>query len=192
MVGNVTEDPDVSAFLMWHWRAFPPSSRSYGGGQGPCVDSTTITHAGRGRGGSFLAWLFIREENILQRVPGDSSSISTVRIGSSTLPPVVRTAEMQGPHTCSLFVGRWALPAEKGVHAGRWPITSAHTSPSTPLRFSPVTRYPGALEVTRPECYSWPGVDQFLGKDKWLSAVSFVTLILILLLKQLLVSPATR
>lgn len=37
--------------------------------------------------------------------------------------------------------------------------------------------------MTSPEFYFWPGVNQFLPKDKRVPAVPFVTLILMLLLK---------
>lgn len=87
---------------------------------------STCKPLGRQEGAAFsLALLFVSETNILQKVPGDFSSISMVRIGSYAFPLVVRMVGMQGSHTLSLFIGKWALPAKKGMPAkGNWPHLS--------------------------------------------------------------------
>lgn len=83
MANNVAGDPDV-IFLP----GLAASSLSYKGLQHlqvPRADGTTFAHKKEGAAFS-CALLFIREKNILQKVPGDFPSISMVRIGSHALP----------------------------------------------------------------------------------------------------------
>lgn len=116
MANNVAGDPDV-IFLP----GLAASSLSYKGLQHlqvPRADGTTFAHKKEGAAFS-CALLFIREKNILQKVPGDFPSISMVRIGSHAFPLVARMVGMQGSHTLRLFIEKWALPAKKGMNACR-------------------------------------------------------------------------
>lgn len=79
-------------------------------------------------------------------------------------PLVVRMVGMQGSHTLSLFIEKWALPAKKGMPAGRQPATPASCLSLPPPFSQPPSRESLGLSTTFGQvlCSSWGKTEGFL------------------------------